>query len=232
MLLAVVDAVNTRVNALLQPPSWIPTRRNLGERRASARLDEIIHGLIRTSRQSARQREDLLSVLLAATDADTGAAMSDRQLRDEMMTLFLAGQDTTAHALTWTWYLLARHPDVEARLLDELRLVLAGRAPRAADLPRLPYTDMIVREAMRLFPPGPAFARQPIEDVTVGEWEIPKGSLITISVYALHRDRRFFPNRSSSCPSVLLRAGRSAFRAMLTCHLEAVRECALATALR
>jgi cytochrome P450 len=117
LLLAVIDAVNERVNQPLQLPSWIPTRRNLRERRAVARLDEIIRDLIRARRHSAGQREDLLSVLLAAVDADTGDGMSEGQLRDEMMTLFLAGQDTTAHALSWTWYLLARHPDVEAKLI-------------------------------------------------------------------------------------------------------------------
>jgi len=193
LLLAVADAANERVNSGLPLPSWIPTRRNLRERRAVGRLEEIIRALICTRRQSAVQREDFLSALLSATDADTGARMSDRQLRDEMMTLFLAGQDTSAHALTWTWYLLARHPDVEAKLLEELRRALAGRVPLATDLPKLPYTEMIIREAIRLFPPAPAFARQPIEDVTVGEWEIPKGSLITVSAYALHRDQLFFP---------------------------------------
>lgn len=193
LLLAVADAANDRLNSAFQLPAWIPTRRNLRERRALARLDEIIRDLIRSRRQSAGQRDDLLSVLLSATDADTGKRMSDRQLRDEMMTLFLAGQETTAQALTWTWYLLARHPDVEAKLQEELRQVLAGHPPRATDLPKLPYTDMIVREAMRLFPPVPAVARQSIEDVTVGGWEIPKGSLVVVSTYALHRDRRFFP---------------------------------------
>jgi len=193
LLLAVADASNERLNSPFGLLSWIPTRRNLRERRALARFDEIIRVLIRTRRQSAGQREELLSALLSAVDADTGARMSDRQLRDEMMTLFLAGQDTTAHALTWTWYLLARHPDVEAKLLEEFRRALAGRAPRATDLPNLPYTEMIVREAIRLFPPAPFFGRQPIEDVTVGGWEIPKGSLIVVSTYALHRDRRFFP---------------------------------------
>jgi len=193
LLLAVADAANERLNSPFGLLSWIPTRRNLRERRALARFDEIIRVLIRTRRQSVKQREDLLSALLSAADADTGARMSDGQLRDEMMTLFLAGQDTTAHALTWTWYLLARHPDVEAKLLEELRRALAGRAPRATDLPNLPYTEMIVREAIRLFPPAPFFARQPIEDVTIGEWEIPKGSLVVVSVYALQRDRRFFP---------------------------------------
>ncbi len=113
----------------------------------------------------------------------------------KMTTLFLAGQDTTAHALTVdTGYLLARHPAVETRLLDELRLVLAGREPRATDLPRLPYTEMIVREAMRLFPPAPAFARQPIEDVTVGEWGNPEGQPDHHQrLPAIHRDCPIFP---------------------------------------
>ena len=192
LLLAIADASNERLNSPFGLLSWIPTRRNLREKRALARMDEIIRVLIRTRRESSGQREDLLSVLLSAADADTGDGMSDRQLRDEMMTMFLAGQDTTAHALSWTWYLLAQHPDVEAKLLEELRQVLAGRTPRATDLPNLPYTEMIVREAIRLFPPAPLFARQPTEDVTVGEWEIPKGSLVVVSTYALQRDPRFF----------------------------------------
>ncbi len=193
LLLAVADASNERLNSPFGLLSWIPTPRNLREKRALVRFDEIIRVLIRTRRQSAGQRDDLLSVLLSAADADTGDGMSDRQLRDEMMTMFLAGQDTTAHALSWIWYLLGRHPDVEGKLLEELSGVLAGRAPRATDLPNLPYTEMIVREAIRLFPPAPFFARQPIEDVTVGEWEIPKDSLTVVSTYALHRDPRFFP---------------------------------------
>jgi len=193
LVTAVAEAANDRVNSPLQLPSWIPTRRNRRERRAFARLDAIISELISVRRTSAAQRDDLLSVLLAAVDTETGAGMTDRQLRDEMMTLFLAGQDTTANALTWTWYLLARNPDVEQKLHEELQRVLAGRAPVAADLVKLPYTEMIILEAMRLFPPAPIFARQPIEHVVVGEYEIPKGSLVMISTYALHHDERFFP---------------------------------------
>jgi cytochrome P450 len=200
LLIAVAEASSDRMSAVLQLPPWIPTRRNLRERRALARLDAIISELISARRASAAQGDDLLSVLLAAVDAETGTGMTDRQLRDEVMTLFLAGQDTTAHALSWAWYLVARHPDVESELLEELQRTLAGRAPRAADLPQLLYTDMIIREAMRLFPPAPMFARQPVEDVTVGEWQIPKGSLIVVSVYALHRDPRFFPEPEQFTP--------------------------------
>jgi cytochrome P450 len=178
LLLAVADATNERLNSPFGLLSWIPTRRNLREKRALARFDEIIRVFIRTRRQSAEQREDLLSALLSAADAETGAGMSDQQLRDEMMTMFLAGQDTTAHALTWTWYLLARHPDVEAKLLEEVQRVLAGRAPRATDLLNLPYTEMIVREAIRLFPPAPFFARQPSSRQQGSD---PPGRVVAIS---------------------------------------------------
>jgi len=109
-----------------------------------------------------------------------------------MMTLFLAGHETTANALTWTWYLLSQNPAVEARLTDELHRVLRGRPPQAVDLQLLPYTEMVVRESLRLYPPAPGFAREPIEDVLIGGYKIPRGSLITVSTYALHRDPRLF----------------------------------------
>ncbi len=203
-LMAILDAVNQRMNMPLQVPSWFPTKRNLRERKALARVDEMLRILVRTRRQSDQTysdqtysdqtHHDLLSVLLAAVDADSGVSMSDQQLRDEMMTLFGAGQETTANALTWTWYLLARHPEVEARLVEELRRVLRGRDPAPGDLASLPYTEMVVRESMRLYPPAPAFARQVIEDVVIGGYEVPKGSMIMVSTYALHRDGWFFPD--------------------------------------
>src|SRR5438093_9148787 len=152
----------------------------------------MLHTVITARRASGEQSDDLLSVLLAAVDEESGARMSDRQLRDEMMTLFLAGHETTANALTWTWYLLSQYPEVEARLLEELHGVLRGRAPAAADLPNLPYAEMVVRETIRLYPPAPGFAREPIEDVTIGGYKVPKGSLVTVNTYALHRDGRFF----------------------------------------
>jgi cytochrome P450 len=192
LMTAVLDASNQRLNSAVQIPAWVPTRRNLRERRALATLDAMLHDMIQTRRASGEEKPDLLSTLLTAVDEDSGARMSDQQLRDEMMTLFLAGHETTATALTWTWYLLARHPKVEARLEDELHRVLGGRTPTAADLPSLPYCEMVVREAMRLYPPAPGFTREPIEDVMIGGYEVPKGSLVTVATYALHRDPRFF----------------------------------------
>lgn len=192
LMVAVLNAANQRLNQILRLPSWVPTRRNLREKRALARLDEMLHAVITTRRASGEQMDDLLSVLLAAVDEESGARMSDRQLRDEMMTLFLAGHETTANAMTWTWYLLSQHPEVEAKLRGELDEVLGVRAPTAADLPNLPYTDMLIREVLRLYPPAPGFAREPIEDVDIGGYVVPKGSLVTVNTYALQRDPRFF----------------------------------------
>jgi cytochrome P450 len=192
LMLAGLDAVNQRMNKALPTPSWVPTRRNLREKRALASLEALLRDFIQTRRASNESRDDLLSMLLAAVDEDSGARMSDRQLRDEMMTLFGAGQETTATALTWTWYLLSRHPKVEAKLREELDRVLAGRTPALADLAKLPYIEMVIREAMRLYPPAPMFAREPIDDVTIGGYDVPKGSLIIINTYALQRDGRFF----------------------------------------
>jgi cytochrome P450 len=192
LMVAVLDAANDRLNRILRLPSWVPTRRNLREKRALARLDELLDSFIAAHRASGEKPADLLSMLLAATDEDSGIRMSNCQLHEEMMTLFLAGHETTAMALTWTWYLLSQHPEVEERLLREVSRVLRGRAPTVADLPELPYTDMVVREAMRLYPPAAGFAREPIEDVHIGGYNVPTGSLVTVNTYALHHDPRFF----------------------------------------
>ena len=132
LMTAVLDAANQRLNSAWQVPEWLPTRRNLVEKRALAKLDGVIQDLIRARRAAGDTTRDLLSILLTAVDEDSGARMSDRQLRDEMMTLFLAGHETTANALTWTWYLLSQYPEVEATLHDELRQVLGHRAPAVA----------------------------------------------------------------------------------------------------
>jgi cytochrome P450 len=192
LMIAVLDAANDRINSVLRVPSWVPTRRNLREKRALRRLDELFHAFIAAHRASKAPPADLLSVLLAATDEDSGIRMSDQQLRDEMMTLFLAGHETTAMALTWTWYLLSQHPEVEQRLLDEVSRVPRARTPTVADLPQLPYTEMVVRESMRLYPPAPGVAREPIEDVRIGGYVVPRGSLLSVNTFAMHRDRRFF----------------------------------------
>lgn len=183
----------------LPVPGFIPTRANREFSKGLKRLDETILRIIRTRRAEGGGAEgggadDLLSALLQARDED-GRAMSDRQLRDEVLNLFLAGHETTANALAWTWYLLAKHPDVEERLLDELREALGGQVPSAADLLNLTYAEMVLSEAMRIYPPGWALqTRTALRDDTLPSGSvIPVGRDAILSPYVTHRNPRFFP---------------------------------------
>jgi cytochrome P450 len=173
-------------------PSWLPTPANLRARRAIRRLDRLIYRMIAARRQNGEDRGDLLSILLHAQDADDGTRMTDRQVRDEVMTLFMAGHETTAVALSWTWYLLAQHPDIDARLAEELHSVLGDRGPSVADLPRLPYTERVVTEAMRLYPPAYAMGRQASTATTAAGHPIPAGVIVILPTWVVHRDPRWF----------------------------------------
>jgi cytochrome P450 len=175
---------------LIRIPESIPTPGNLKLRRAVARLDAILYGFIR-ERRTDGACGDLLSLLLEARDED-GSRMTDKQLRDEAMTLFLAGHDTTALVLSWGWYLLAQHPEVVRKLEAELHEVLGGRSPSLADLPRLRYSDMIVQEVMRLYPPAYVIGREAVEACELGGWRIPAGGTVLMSQWAMQRDPRFY----------------------------------------
>ena len=154
-------------------------------------IDRIVFRIIGERRASGVDQGDLLSMLLAAQDED-GAQMTDRQLRDEVMTLFLAGHETTALSLSWSWYLLARHPEVEKKFHQELTEVLGGRAPEVTDLQNLTYTDMIARETMRLYPPAYAVGREALEETEIAGFRVPKGSQVFAFQWATQRDERFF----------------------------------------
>ena len=173
-------------------PYWVPTPGNLRARRAVRRLDALVHRIIAERRASDEDRGDLLSMLVSAQDADDGTRMTARQLRDEVMTIFMAGHETTAVALSWTWYLLGQHPDVDARLADELRSVLGGRAPSVADLPRLKYAEMVVTESMRLYPPAYAIGRQAVKATEIAGHSIAPGDIFVAPTWVVHRDRRWF----------------------------------------
>ena len=163
--------------------------------RSRKTLDRLIYTIIETRRRQPSDRGDLLSMLLLARDdGGTGSRMTDTQIRDEVMTLFLAGHETTANALAWTWYLLAQHPDVERRLHAEVDAVLGGRPATADDMARLPYTRMVFAESMRRYPPAWAVGRRALEDFTVGDYTIPKGTIVLVLQYLLHHDERFFPD--------------------------------------
>ena len=164
-------------------------------RRARERLDQIIYGIIRERRASGVDRGDLLSMLLLAQDdEDKGRGMTDRQVRDEVMTIFLAGHETTANAMTWTWYLLSQAPEVERRLHEEIDQVLSGRLPTVADVDRLPYTLRVVTESMRLYPPAWLVGRRSIDEYRIGDYDIPLRSIIVMSQWIVHRDARHYPD--------------------------------------
>jgi cytochrome P450 len=156
------------------------------------RLDAIIYGLIAERRSSARDRGDLLSMLLLAQDEDDGAVMTDRQVRDESMTILLAGHETTANALTWTWYLLSQSAAVEEELHAELDRVLGGRLPTVADIPSLPFVERVITESMRLYPPAWLIGRRAIEPFPIGRYLVPARAILLMSPWVMHRDPRFF----------------------------------------
>lgn len=163
--------------------------------KARARLDQTIYGLIHERRASGEDTGDLLSMLLLAQDEEAdGAGMTDKQVRDEALTLFLAGHETTANALTWTWYLLAQNPECERRLHQEIDSVLEGRLPRFSDLAQLRYTEMVFAEAMRLYPPAWAIGRMSKQPFELGGVKIGAKSICIVSPYVTQRDPRWFPD--------------------------------------
>jgi cytochrome P450 len=165
--------------ALLEPKEAIDT------------LNQTIGNIIATRRASGKDQGDLLSMLLLARDED-GSQMTDEQLRDEAMTLFLAGHETSANSISWTWYLLSQHPAVEAKLHDELERVLGGRTPTIHDLPQLPYADMVIKEVLRLYPPLWNLSRDVLEEVQFGGYTLPKGSALIISPFIVQRNSQYW----------------------------------------
>ncbi len=170
---------------------YVPTPGNLRYHRAVKRLDGLIAQLIKERRASGAGGDDFLSRLMTATD-ESGERMSDRQLRDEAITIVLAGHETTALALTFTFLLLAEHPEVERRLAAEVASILPGREPTAADVPRLEYATWVVKESMRLYPPVWTIGREAITEIDIGGYTIPPKAQILISQWVVHRDERFF----------------------------------------
>ncbi len=181
-------------------PDWVPTPRNIRSARAIRRLDAMVNRIIAARRATVEDRGDLLSMLLQAEDADDGSRMTPRQVRDEVMTLFLAGHETTAVTLSWTWYLLAQHPEADARLAAELGEVLGGRAPTMADLPQLAYAGMVVTEAMRLYPPAYGLGRQATRASEVAGEPVGKGDIVVAPTWVVHRDARWFETPAAFRP--------------------------------
>ena len=205
----------TMVNEYLSapfPPLFVPTPRNRRLQTALRLLDALVYDLITTHRQSQQDTSDLLSVLLGVRDEETGQGMSDRQICDEVITLLLAGHETTDVALCWTWYLLAQHQECEQRLHAEVDAVLGARLPTVEDLPNLPYSRMVLEESLRLYPPAWSFSRNALADDELGGYHIKAGSTILLCPYTTHRHPafweqpevfdplRFSPERTASRP--------------------------------
>ena len=194
------------------PPLQVPTPSHRRFHADLKTLDDVVYQMIRERRKNKEDKGDLLSMLMSAVDEETAEGMTDLQLHDEILTLLLAGNETTAMALAWTWYLLAQHPEVETRLHSELETTLAGRVPTLEDLPRLTYTQMVLDETMRLYPPAWFLMRKAIHEDTIGGYTIPSNAFLSYSAYTLHRHpdfwdnperfdpERFTPERSESRP--------------------------------
>lgn len=182
----------------------LPGPRNHRILRAVDGLDGIVHRLIAERRDKEEGREDLLSLLLAARDEGTGAGLTDRQVRDHVMTFLLAGHETTANALAWALYLLSLHPRVARAVREEAVDALRGRTPTADDLERLPYTRAVVSEALRLYPPVPFLERDVLEDDHAGGYRIPAGSMVSLSPYLTHRHPEFWQHPEGFDPERFL----------------------------
>jgi len=175
-------------------PPLLPTRINREWWNALRELDSVVYAIISARRQHNEDSGDLLSMLMLARDAETGAQMDDQALRDEVITMLLAGHETTATALSWVWGLLSLHPEVAERLYAEVDAVLGGRLPTADDVPRLSYTRMVIDETMRLYPPVYLLSRKVVNDDEIGGYRIPKGTAIDICPYITHRHPEFWPD--------------------------------------
>lgn len=190
--LEVVLAMANELEAFLFLPEWLPTPSKRKAARATAALDKIVYRVIAQRRAAAEPGRDLLGMLMAATEGDE--SMTDVQLRDEVMTLILAGHETTANALSFALLLLARHPEVAERLRAELDEVLGDRLPELGDLDKLAYTEQVIKEAMRIYPPAWMFERQALADDVLGDYRLPAGYLVGISPWTLHRDPQVYPD--------------------------------------
>ncbi|MEO1162370.1 MAG: cytochrome P450 [Chloroflexota bacterium] len=186
-----MEALNEGSSYMRILPAWVPTPTELAVRRSLVDLDAYVFDLIKKRRAEGTDHGDLLSMLLL-TETEDGERMSDQQVRDEAVTLFLAGHETTANALNWTFWLLAQNPEAEAKLHTELDTVLNGRPLTLADLPNLPYTDWVIKESMRYMPPVSGVGRVAIEDVQIGDYLLPAGTKVVCNIFSVQRNERYW----------------------------------------
>lgn len=202
---------NAHVESLVRVPPWLPTPNNRRFNRAKRILDTLVLRIIKQRRSAApaERRRDLLDMLLEARDEDSGASMDDGQIKHELLTMVLAGHETTANALTFLFYLVAQHPEVHALMLSEVHEVLGDRAPSLADLKRLEYVTCVIEESMRLYPPAYVFERQASEDDEIAGVPVKKGTVVVFSPYVVHRSERHWREPSRFDPERFRPAVRS-----------------------
>jgi cytochrome P450 len=200
----VLDEVSRRIHTPWDFREKLPLARNRRYKRSIERLNRSVQKIIVEHRAGTAGSGDLLTMMMAARDEETGTQMSDQQLRDEVMTFFLAGHETTAKALTWTFYLLSQHVEVRSRLEREVDAVLAGRSATAADLPKLVYAKQVIQESMRLYPPVWGIARMTAEEDQIGDVTIPAGAPVLLAQYVTHRHRGFWDNPEGFDPDRFL----------------------------
>jgi cytochrome P450 len=186
--------INNRITNPFSLPESIPTKENVHFRKMLTTLDKTVYDIIQERRNNPKEAKDLLSMLMTACDEETGEMMNNEQLRDEVMTMFLAGHETTASSLTWTWYLLSKNPIARRCIQQELKDVLAERLPTFEDLPKLQYTQLVVKESLRIYPSVWLFLRSAIEDDEIAGYHIPAKSIMILCPYITHRDNRFWEN--------------------------------------
>jgi cytochrome P450 len=193
--------VSNKASAMIDIPLGVPTPQNRKFEEAAETLDKTIYAIIEERRRSGEEgRDDLLAMLLAARDEEDGRGMTDEQVRDEVMTIFVAGHETTANTMSWIWYLLATHPEAERKLWAELDEVLGGRPPTAEDVPRLVYTNQIISETLRLYPAAWVINREVVDEVEIGGHVYQPGETLMMSQYVMHRSRRYFDNPDQFIP--------------------------------
>ncbi|UCZ54935.1 cytochrome P450 [Bacillus shivajii] len=181
-----------RMRSILPLPLWVPTKTNRKYKRAIKELDQVLYNLIESRRGVNEASDDLLGVLMEAKDEENGGGMPDKQLRDELMTIFLAGHETTANALSWTLYLLSQNRNVEEKLHEEIDQVVGLEEVKPEHFPQLQYTQQIIHESLRLYPPAYVIGRQVDEDVKIGRYLFKKGDMILISQYVMQRKEQYF----------------------------------------
>jgi cytochrome P450 len=201
---AIFRLVRHKMDNPLTAPLWVPTRRNRAFRSAKALFDAVILRLIESRREGGPAANNVLGLLRAARDQESGTGMSDQQLRVEAFTLLFAGLDTTTAAISWAWHLLARHLDVQEALHDQVAAYLAGRTPTAEDLPHLPLATAVLEEALRLYPPAPGLPRQAVEPDEINGYPVPARAIITVSQWVTHRHPAYWDEPDRFCPDRFL----------------------------